>query len=197
MEKIVIKAYDPKQIEGTLPEGRVYSREHHAALVSHLQPAIDYLLSIGNELEYPLASWESKSAPVSAMGGGWQQYPHGDFVCLMKKPLDLVALDYAQLVEVSRQKGDSREREVANVSRAFKTLANDLGFLGIILSQLNDEGKMRESRALAHDADAVLSIEKDEDLGPGVRALKARSASPGTFIPLKWEPQFTRFDDAE
>lgn len=109
--------------------------------------------------------------------------------------LSLVVVDYIQLVGGNRSRGDNRELEVAGVSRGLKKLAVDLGCVVIGLSQLNEQGKLRESRAIGQDANVVLSIEKsDKEDGKRVaRILKARSAA-GDEIPLIWKPQFTRFE---
>ena len=107
--------------------------------------------------------------------------------------LDLVVVDYAQLVEGLRSKGDNREREVASISRTLKVAATKLNCLVILLSQLNDDGRLRESRALGQDANAVLFLEQDGDKGMRVRVGKARSAPSGVEVPLQWLPQFTRF----
>jgi replicative DNA helicase len=106
--------------------------------------------------------------------------------------LDLTVVDYTQLVEGVRDKGDNREREVASISKVLKRAAVQTNSIVLLLSQLNDDGRLRESRAIGQDANAVLFIEGD----PGdmqVRVGKARSAPSGTEIKLRWESQFTRF----
>lgn len=104
----------------------------------------------------------------------------------------LVVVDYAQLVEGIRQKGDTREREVASISGALKRAAVQANSVVMLLSQLNDDGKLRESRALGQDANCVLFLE-DQDGQRIARVGAARSAPMGTEIPLDWKPQFTRF----
>jgi replicative DNA helicase len=108
-----------------------------------------------------------------------------------RKPLDIIVLDYAQLLSAP---GDSREREVANVSKGMKHLAKKLNCVVFLLSQLNDDGRLRESRAIGHDANVVLNIERD-DRSTWVRVSKGRSCPAGTQIPLKWIPEFTKFEN--
>lgn len=68
--------------------------------------------------------------------------------------LDLLLVDYAQLVEgKGGGKDANREREVAHVANSLKTCARSLGCHAMVMSQLNDDGKIRESRALEHAAD--------------------------------------------
>lgn len=108
-----------------------------------------------------------------------------------RKKLDIVVLDYAQLLSAS---GDTREQEVSNVSKGMKRIARKLDCVAMVLSQLNDDGKLRESRAIGHDANIVLNIERD-DKKTWVRVAKGRSCASGTIIPLKWIPEFTKFEN--
>lgn len=108
-----------------------------------------------------------------------------------KRQLDIIVLDYAQLLSSS---GDTREREVASVSQGMKRLAMKLKCVAIVLSQLNDDGRLRESRAIGHDANVVLNIERDEH-STWIKVSKGRSCASGTKIPLKWVPEFTKFEN--
>ncbi|HEY5893182.1 MAG TPA: replicative DNA helicase [Chthoniobacterales bacterium] len=73
--------------------------------------------------------------------------------------LGVVVIDYAQLIQCDRKKTDNREQEVAMVSRTLRLLAMETGLAIILLSQLNEEGKSRESRALENDATAMWRID--------------------------------------
>jgi replicative DNA helicase len=77
--------------------------------------------------------------------------------------LDVVIVDYLQLVSPAIVRDSSRQREVADISRRLKVLAGELGVVVIALSQLNEEGKLRESRAIGQDADVVLVIREPKD----------------------------------
>lgn len=79
---------------------------------------------------------------------------------------DLVIVDYVQLLSVE-DKLQSREREVATLSRELKNITLDFGIPVIQLSQLNDEMKdsrpwgerpMRDSKAIFHDSNNVVYI---------------------------------------
>ena len=76
--------------------------------------------------------------------------------------LRLVVLDYAQLVLPSTKKETNREQEVALVSRSLRLLAMETGLPIILLSQLNEQGRSRESRALEQDATANWNIKIDK-----------------------------------
>lgn len=104
--------------------------------------------------------------------------------------LDLVVVDYLQIVEGSgRRRSDTREQEVAAISRGLKALAKRHRIPVFTASQLNDNGKLRESRAIGQDADVVLAIEED-----GIRGLKVRNGVRGQLFPLRLNGEFQRFE---
>ncbi len=111
----------------------------------------------------------------------------------------LAMVDYLQLIAGD---GDdkSREREVAAVSRATKQMAKELHIPILILCQLNEDGKTRESRAIQQDADKLIVIKhenpENEDGGTAWLDIKlSRSGAKGP-VPVIWRPTFTRFDNA-
>lgn len=75
-----------------------------------------------------------------------------------KKGWQVVFIDYLQLVDPDTAE-TTREREVAKASKRLKALAKQLGITIVILSQTNDDGKLRESRAIGQDADKVAFME--------------------------------------
>jgi len=126
-----------------------------------------------------------------------------------REKLSLVIVDYAQLIQ---SEAGSREREVASVSASLKGLATDLDIPIIVLAQLNKElekredkrpklSDLRESMALAHDANLVLMIHRPEthksDDRPGEADIiirKGRSIDKAV-IPLTFRKELTRFQD--
>ena len=65
----------------------------------------------------------------------------GNIAC---KGLKVVIVDYLQLVQAQRGKGQSREQEVALVSRSLKLLAKEENVAVIALSQLNRSSESRK-----------------------------------------------------
>jgi replicative DNA helicase len=86
--------------------------------------------------------------------------------------IGLIIVDYAQKVVVPKQKGVSREQEVAEISRELRLLAMELDTPVIVLSQLNSDNQSRESRALEQDCTACWWIlEQDDDQEPNTRII--------------------------
>lgn len=74
--------------------------------------------------------------------------------------IHLVVVDYIQFVNPTLSK-DSREQQVAAISHGLRALARECRLPFVVLSQLNDEGKLRESRVIAHNANIVMLVEVD------------------------------------
>jgi replicative DNA helicase len=95
-----------------------------------------------------------------------------------REGLDLVIVDYIQLMEGPRARRDeNRVQELSTISRSLKMLARDLAVPLICISQLNrgpdartDKrpllSDLRESGAIEQDADLVLMIYRDDYYDP-------------------------------
>lgn len=107
--------------------------------------------------------------------------------------LDLVLIDYLQMVSAQRIKGQNREQEVAGISRQCKQLAKRLKCPVLTATQLNENGQSRESRAIEHDADNVLMI-VDDGASVVVQFWKCRNGERGKQFPARLNGEFQRFD---
>lgn len=117
-----------------------------------------------------------------------------------KHGIQFLVVDYIQLLTAigATRKTENRQQEVADISRGIKATARELNIPVIALSQLNDEGKLRESRAIGQDADNVWILEPDTDAtGDGIptrlKIMKARN-SPTGFVDLLFLKPYTRFE---
>lgn len=103
-----------------------------------------------------------------------------------RQGLDLVVIDYIQLLEPSTGAKSSRQEQVGDISRRLKLMAKSLGVPVLALSQLNRQcearddkrprmSDLRESGSLEQDADLVLMLHRpefyDQDNQPGVAEL--------------------------
>lgn len=115
--------------------------------------------------------------------------------------IEMFVVDYIQLMHSSGT-CDSRQEAVAQISNGLKTLAKELGVPVIALSQLNDDGRLRESRAIGQDADNVLKLVRPEDAKTDYDAMpmdlhidKQRNGPTGV-VHLVFLRSFTRFENA-
>ncbi len=127
----------------------------------------------------------------------------------------LLVVDYLQLMSAPNIR-ESREREIATISRSLKGLAKDLDIPIIALSQLNraveqrSSGKpmladLRESGSIEQDADVVLFVHRNregdtvtpEELNKASIIIgKQRNGEIGE-VPLAWVGEYARFENLE
>jgi len=106
-----------------------------------------------------------------------------------KGEIDIIVVDYVQLIQGKRLSGENREQELSRYSKSLKQLAKKLNCAVFSPVQLNDEGRIRESRSISHDADVVLTITDD-----ALRVDKWRSAQRDQQVPLCLVGEFQRFE---
>lgn len=130
--------------------------------------------------------------------------------------LDLVVVDYLQLIEGGRRGSDfNRVQEISEISRSLKNLARELNIPVIALSQLSRAvearpdkrpllSDLRESGSIEQDADVVIFLYRDEyyhkdSERKGITELLIRKHRNGPIgdIELVFIPEQTRFRTLE
>ncbi len=126
--------------------------------------------------------------------------------------IDLLVVDYLQLVSGSGRRYENRTQEVTEISRGLKNLAKELDIPVIAVSQLNREvekrsgnrrpqlSDLRESGSIEQDSDLVLFISReDNSVSPDQKICdmhlgKQRNGRTGDFQ-LLFKRNFTKFVD--
>ncbi len=113
-----------------------------------------------------------------------------------KNDVQLIVVDYIQLLSGI---GDNREQEISNISKGIKAMALELDVPVIALSQLTDDGKLRESRAIGQDADSIWKLANIGEWMPSVQPIKlnvekCRDGATGK-VELTFFKEWTRFED--
>jgi replicative DNA helicase len=118
----------------------------------------------------------------------------------------VLIIDYLQLLETDRQKGESRQEEVARIARRLKQLAKVLEGPVIALAQLNRQADgerprlshLRESGAIEQDANQVvmLSEQSENDGEKLIRACleKNRNGATGEF-PVLFRKEYVSMEE--
>ena len=135
-----------------------------------------------------------------------------------EKGVQVIMIDYLQLMNANGARFGSRQEEVSTISRSLKGLAKELDIPVLALSQLNRTVEGREGidgkrpqlsdlRAIEQDADMVLFVhrpeyyriftdEKGNDLHGKAQIIIAKHRKGGTGdVLLNFRGEFTRFEN--
>jgi replicative DNA helicase len=135
--------------------------------------------------------------------------------------IQMVIVDYLQLMQGSQDTRGNREQEISSISRALKTLAKELDLPVIALSQLSRASEkrslaakpilsdLRESGSIEQDADMVLFIYRPEyykidvdesgDSTSGVAEIIIAKNRNGPLkdVRIRFVSKYAKFVDAE
>ncbi|MGL4654094.1 MAG: replicative DNA helicase [Cetobacterium sp.] len=127
--------------------------------------------------------------------------------------LDMILIDYLQLIKGTSGKSDNRQQEISDISRSLKGIARELDIPIVALSQLSRAPEqradrrpmlsdLRESGAIEQDADMVVFLYRDDYYNDdsdqkGITEViigKQRNGPVGT-VNLKFFHEITKFGD--
>ena len=136
-----------------------------------------------------------------------------------KGDLDLVVIDYLQLMSMGGYRIEQREKEIAAITRSIKIMAKELDCAVVLLSQLSRGPEqrggdhmpklsdLRDSGAIEQDADVVIFLKRDDyyssederaniddstGLTCSVNIAKHRNGPVG-IANLTWIPRYVKF----
>jgi len=131
----------------------------------------------------------------------------------MHQDIQLIILDYMQLMRGTDLRSESRQQEISEISRALKALARELNIPILAISQLSRAveartdhrpqlSDLRESGAIEQDADVVVLILREEYYKPSaenqgiaeVIIAKQRNGPVGS-MKLAFIKEYTRFEN--
>lgn len=130
-----------------------------------------------------------------------------------EKGLDLIIVDYLQLITPEREAGGNREQAVSGISRALKMLAKELEVPVMALCQLSraceqrDDKRpqladLRESGGIEQDSDVVMFVYRDCVYNPQADRKSAeflvrkQRNGPNFIAHLQYTPETTAFNNA-
>ena len=111
-----------------------------------------------------------------------------------QKGLDVIMVDYIQLLQGSGKRSDNRVQEVTEITTSLKALAKELNVPVVALSQLSRQvenrddkrpqlSDLRESGSIEQDADVVVFVYREEYY------LQNKEPRPGTPEHEKWQTE--------
>ncbi len=132
-----------------------------------------------------------------------------------KVGIDAIIIDYLQLMEL-KQKVESRERAVSEITKTLKAIAKELQIPVIALAQLNRSvesrqdrrpllSDLRESGSIEQDADVIMMLYRDDYYDKTdsdkkgiveINIAKQRNGPTG-MVRLAFEAEYGRFRDVE
>jgi len=131
-----------------------------------------------------------------------------------KHDIDLIVIDYLQLLEYGSGRTESRQQEISAISRSFKAMARELSIPVVTISQLSRAveqredhrprmSDLRESGAIEQDADMILLIYRDEYYHPEREESKGKAEiivaknrnGPVGSVDLAFIGEYMRFEN--
>ena len=134
------------------------------------------------------------------------------------KGLGLIAIDYLQLMQAGGR-AESRQQEVAQITRTLKIMAKELNVPILLLSQLSRASEkrdkksrypmlsdLRESGAIEQDADVVIFLHREdyypedkipENMGKARIIIAKQRSGPTGAISMQWQGEYTKYMEVD
>jgi len=133
-----------------------------------------------------------------------------------KHNIQLIVVDYLQMLNFPQFAGEGRQRETAAISGALKAMAKELRVPVLVLSQLSRAPEtrsntavpklsdLRDSGSIEQDADVVLMLrrpckypddEKHDDVKLAIVEVAKHRNGPTGMVELNFEEDYTRFEN--
>lgn len=190
----------------TVYRGLFYDEQEHEKFYNHVsRHTINYPIYVSDKTKVDVTEIKTKAIKL--------KHQHG---------LDLLIIDYLQLVEGDEKKNAVREQEVAKISRGLKLLAMELGIPVVVLCQLNRASlarkgnqrypqlqDLRESGSIEQDADIVMMLHRDWAIDLHTDEQGNSTEFDGDLLGVKWrngqgfhlklhfEPRIMKFSEPE
>ena len=114
-----------------------------------------------------------------------------------KEGLDLIVIDYIQLMKSSGFRNESRVLEIAEITQGLKALAKELDVPVLALSQLSRQVEQREDKkpqlsdlrqsgSIEQDADVVMFVFREQYY------LEKQEPKPGTAEHVEWQEKMSQ-----
>jgi len=112
-----------------------------------------------------------------------------------QKGVDFIVIDYIQLIDIPKTSG-SRNDDLGEIAKGLKRINKDFDIPVIALSQVNEQGRLRNSGELENAADVKILMEKTESYeNTGLIELSYQKNRNGRIgnLPYVFIPEFTKF----
>lgn len=136
---------------------KIYDEKERDIVYSHIEKLSNLPIKISDKTGVNISDIKAKVAQL-----------------VRKQQLDILFIDYLQLVDTESGNKYNREQEVAKMSRGLKLIAMEYKIPVVVLAQLNREAEkdkkpklhhLRESGAIEQDADMVMLLHRDWKIG--------------------------------
>jgi replicative DNA helicase len=124
-----------------------------------------------------------------------------------RRGVELLVVDYLQLVQGIRERGDNRVQEVASISLGLKNLARECKVPVVAVAALRRPAwgtkeprptleSLRESGSQEQDADVVLLLHREMAAETAELIIAKQRNGPTGVVPLIWQRECVRFQSA-